>query len=371
MTFWDQATSPFNLDSEEYVRNILKVYEVSSERSLPSSSIQNERKTCREFKRVLSDEQVYIFCLLRYVMNKVRRGMDGLEKGPQLVALADILIGGLWQAFVQRRLRTVELIKLIEYHLQKWCIVFENFPIHRSYKNAVRREKKRIRMGKGRSSFHARSDQSNPRNLIRRKLLQRIDYAGYELDDEEEASKLMLGAVEERVKQLLSVMRKERNERMAYYVAENRAKYLREVLKTEVSSEHQNEEKQEQSIKPSSLQSLILNQQKSVLIKRVNNVRTRSNSNPNMMPSLDEFVKANRKVFRTNRSVGSRTFQEASSIMDGAVPIFLDEIIPYMIENKDEFRKEFRNTWIERQECRAFQRDLTETNYLIFKTQDD
>lgn len=367
ISFWEQATSPFNLDTEEYVQNVLKGYGVSLETRLPYSYLRAEGKTCRGFKRVLGDDQIYVFCLLRYAMRKVRRGMDGIEKGPQLVALADILIGGLWQAFVQRKLTAVELVKLIEYHLQKWCIVFEKFPIHRSYQNAVRREKKRIRMGKGRSSFQAGPNMSTPENVIRIKLLQKIEHAGYILEDDEEASKLMLGAVDERVKQVLSVMSIERNERNAYYEVETRANYLREVMKYEFDSENEKEDEPllQNSNKPISLQSLLLKQQKAILVNRVNNARsTRTNSNPSMIPSLAEFLKGNKKLMRTNKSAGPRPFRQLKTTMLTTAPLLIDDIIPYMIENTDEFRNEFRNKWIEHQECKAFYRtDLNETNY--------
>lgn len=410
MTSWEQATGPFNLDSEEYVETFLKQYDVSFKRCTPSAHPNNYLKNSREFKRLLNDEEIYMFSLLRYVINKVRRGMDGIQKGEKLVALADMLIAGLWYAYVHKKVTALEVVKVVQSHLQKWCVVFENFPIHRSYQIAVRREKKRIEMGKGRSSFRVPRTNYNdtPGEVMRRKILQKVEQAGYHLHDEDQVSKLMVASVHERVKHLLSVMNEERIMKNTYYEDKVRVNYLNDIAGSEFHSENTEvEQKQKRALKGESTESVLVKQQKAVrvnrndlagsefqlyktkeaeqnqkrgvkrtltesllvkqqraaLVNRVNNARTaRNNSKSGMIPSLDEFLKENKKTTKANNNACQPSSEQGNPKMEIVSPIYVDEIIAYMIEEKEEFGNEFRNKWIERQEYKSFQRSLNETN---------
>lgn len=145
--------TPLRPNEMESVTNMLKslgvVVQPSAER-VQHDALQ-KYQTQKSWSRGLSPKQRTIYSVLRFTLRKVRRGLSEIQGAKPVVESADKAIAGLWSAFMAGRLEAPQVLRKVQDHVRSCSVIFECFSITDSFKNAIVREKQRLREGRGRS----------------------------------------------------------------------------------------------------------------------------------------------------------------------------------------------------------------------------
>lgn len=386
-----RVTKPICVDSHEKIVQFLTQYGV---KETPEKNTKNrfsepadQKPTYQSAVRDLTDEQRAVFCLLRYSLTKAREGVVGLDGGRELVTRADFLASGLWRAYLDGAVEGLKAIKIVNYFLKKWSVIFECYNVLKAYRLACERESERIRNGLGRSYFSEVTGNVLNKEVLEKKIITIADEANLSMWDEDEVQALMKHVVDHRLKQVLGGIFEAKKQREGMYGEGERLEavyaYQREVEAKVQEAEAENlfrkradEEKETRDrIQEAKKRILYRAQVESIqeLVERKFESNITKATKEGDVESLNDFLKGPLVSLRSDRlesmkktsgsdemevdvghnviynGVAGQSVDDVGA-MDLMSTLALEDAVTYMMHTPSVFNSEFRTKYIEKAE---------------------